>query len=168
MRFASRAPLALPVPEVQHRKEGFLWHLDGPDLLHALLAFLLLLEQLALARDVTAVALRDHVLSARLHRFARDDARADGRLNRHVEELTRNLLSQPLDERPAAVIRELAVDDQGQRVYGIAADEDVDADETAGPEAHVVVVEARVTARARLQLVVEVEHDLGERQLVGQ
>ena len=31
-----------------------------------------------------------------------------------------------------------------------------------------VVVEARVAARARLQLVVEVEHDLAERQLVGE
>ena len=34
-----------------------------PDLLHALLALLLLLEQLALAGDVAAVALRDDVLA---------------------------------------------------------------------------------------------------------
>jgi hypothetical protein len=42
--------------------------------LHALLAFLLLLEQLALARDVAAVALGEHVLAQRLDRLARDDA----------------------------------------------------------------------------------------------
>ena len=38
--------------------------------------------------------------------------------------------------------------------------------EIARPEAGEVVVEARVAARARLQLVVEVEDDLAERQLV--
>src|SRR5579885_643925 len=41
---------------VEHRQEGLLGNLHGADLLHALLAFLLLLQQLALARDVAAVA----------------------------------------------------------------------------------------------------------------
>ena len=58
------------------------------------------------------------------------------------------------------------MDDQRERVHLLAADEDVDAREIARPEAGEVVVEARVPARARLQLVVEVEHDLAERQLV--
>ena len=46
------------------------------------------------------------------------------------------------------------------------ADEDVDAREVAGTEPGQVVVEARVAARPRLQLVVEVEDDLAERKLV--
>src|SRR4030095_4328860 len=41
----------------QDRHEGVLRDLDVPDLLHALLALLLALEQLALAGDVAAVAL---------------------------------------------------------------------------------------------------------------
>ena len=48
------------------------------------------------------------------------------------------------------------------------ADEDVDAREVALAKAGEVVVEARVAPRARLQLVVEVEHDLAERQLVDE
>src|SRR5205085_8633648 len=109
---ASRAPLPLPLPDVQDCEEGLLRDLDAADLLHALLALLLLLEQLPLARDVAAVALREHVLAARLHGLPRDHARADRGLDRNVEHLARDLLPQLLDEQPAAVVRELAVDDQ--------------------------------------------------------
>src|SRR5918994_3676727 len=59
-------------------------HLDAPDRLHLLLALLLLLEQLALARDVAAVALGEDVLAPRLDGLAGDDLRADGGLDRHV------------------------------------------------------------------------------------
>ena len=80
--------------EVEGGDEGLLRHLDPADLLHLLLAFLLALEQLALARDVTAVALREHVLALRLHRLAGDDAPADRGLDRHVEQLARDQLAQ--------------------------------------------------------------------------
>ena len=83
-----------------------------------------------------------------------------------VEHLARDLLAELLDEQPAAVVREVAVDDQRQRVDRLAADEHVDADEVPGLEAGEVVVERRVAARARLELVVVVEDDLRERQLV--
>ncbi len=58
------------------------------------------------------------------------------------------------------------MDDQRERVDLLAADEDVDAREVARLEPREVVVEARVAARPRLQLVVEVEDDLAERELV--
>src|SRR3954471_6294317 len=168
-RGASRAPSALRrLVQVEHSQKRLLRHLDATHALPPLLALLLLLEQLSLARDVAAVALREHVLPPRLDRLARDDPRADRSLDRDVEHLPRDLLAQLLDELPAAVVRELAVDDQRERVDRIAPDEDVDADERTGPKADVVVVEARVAAGARLERVVEVEHDLGERQLVGQ
>ena len=104
----------------------------------------------------------------RLDRLAGDDPGADRRLDRDVEELARDLLPQPLDEQLAALVGAVPVDDQRERVDRLAADEDVDAHEVARPEAGDVVVEARVAARARLQLVVEVEHDLAERQLVDE
>jgi hypothetical protein len=44
---------------LQHRQKCFLRNLDAADFLHALFAFLLFLEQLALARDVAAVGLMD-------------------------------------------------------------------------------------------------------------
>src|SRR5688572_31923804 len=77
---------------LQDRQEGFLRDFHAPDPLHPLLAFLLFLEQLPLARDIAAVALGEDVLSQRLHRFSRDDAAADGGLNRHLEHLPRNQL----------------------------------------------------------------------------
>src|SRR3712207_7569041 len=49
----------------ERRDEGFLGDLDPPHHLHPLLALLLLLEQLALAGDVAAVALGEHVLADR-------------------------------------------------------------------------------------------------------
>ena len=91
--------------EVEHGEEGLLRDLHPADLLHPLLALLLLLEQLPLARDVAAVALREHVLPPRLDRLARDHARADRGLHGHVEHLPRDLLPQPLDELLAAVVR---------------------------------------------------------------
>ncbi len=59
--------LALVHPE--HRQECLLRDLHRADPLHALLAFLLLLEQLALAGDVATVALGEDVLAHRPHRF---------------------------------------------------------------------------------------------------
>src|SRR5688572_11263717 len=50
------------VSGAEHRQERLLRDLDAADLPHALLALFLLLEQLALARDVAAVALRGDVL----------------------------------------------------------------------------------------------------------
>ena len=56
-------PAARPPPgcttslDLQHGQERLLRDLDRADLLHALLALFLLLEELALARDVAAVAL---------------------------------------------------------------------------------------------------------------
>src|ERR1700685_3406651 len=51
------------VTQAQRRDEGLLGHLHPADVLHLLLALFLLLEQLALAGDVTAVALAQHVLA---------------------------------------------------------------------------------------------------------
>src|SRR3954462_7975682 len=79
----------------QGRDEGFLRHLDAPDDLHPLLAFLLPFEQLAFAGDVTAVALSQHILADRADVLACDDARPDGRLDRHLELLSRDQLAQP-------------------------------------------------------------------------
>src|SRR6059036_829960 len=83
-------------------EERLLRDLDAADPLHALLAFLLLLEQLALARDVAAVALGEDVLAHRLDRLARDDAAADRRLDRDLEHLPRDQLAHLRGEQPSA------------------------------------------------------------------
>ena len=73
------------VAVVEDRQERLLRDLDVADLLHPLLAFLLLLEQLALAGDVAAVALGGDVLAEGRDRLAGDDLAADGGLERDLE-----------------------------------------------------------------------------------
>src|SRR6188508_677584 len=111
-RGSSRGPLV----HAQHGKEGLLRDLDRADALHALLPFLLLLEQLSLARDVAAVALGEDVLAHRPDRLAADDMRADRGLDRHLEHLPRDELLELLDQRLAGSVRVRAMDDEAQRV----------------------------------------------------
>jgi len=57
------------------------------------------------------------------------------------------------------------VDDHAERVHRISVHEDVEADELVRPHLDELVVEPRVAPRTALEAVVEVEHDLRERQL---
>ena len=68
----------LLVPDLQGGEEGFLRQLDVAHALHALFAFLLLFEELALTGNVAAVALGGYVLAERGNGFAGDDLLADG------------------------------------------------------------------------------------------
>src|SRR6266508_996439 len=148
---------------LEDRQECLLRHLDLADLLHAFLALLLLLEQLALARDVAAVALGGDVLAHGLDGLPRDDPAADGGLDGHLEHLARDHAAQLLDQRLASLVGRVAVHDDAERVDGIAVEEDVELDQVGGPEVGEVVVERRVALGDRLQLVGEVHDDLGER-----
>src|SRR5690606_39747590 len=80
------------VPHLQRLDEGGLGDFHLAELAHALLAFLLLLEQLALARDVAAVALGGDVLPERRDRLAGNDAAADRGLDRDLEHVLRDEL----------------------------------------------------------------------------
>src|SRR5690348_9447971 len=74
----------------EHRDEGLLRNLHGTHHLHALLALLLLLQQLPLTGDVTAVALGEDVLADGADGLAGDHAGADGGLDRYLEGLPRD------------------------------------------------------------------------------
>jgi len=63
IRLHRRRDFAFSLRDLEHGEEGFLGDIDLADLAHPLLAGLLLLQQLALARDVPAVALGEHVLA---------------------------------------------------------------------------------------------------------
>src|SRR5688572_6650870 len=154
-------------PYLQHRQERLLGDLDASHALHALLAFLLLLEQLSLARDVAAVTLGEHILAQRLHRLAGDDPAADRRLYRHLEHLPGNQLAHLRGERTPALVGHVAVHDHGERVDRLLVHQDVELDERRLLIAGDMVVERRVSARQRLQPIVELQHDFVERQLVG-
>src|SRR2546426_536584 len=86
---------------LEDREERFLRDLDRSHLLHPLLALALLLQELAFARDVAAVALGGHVLAQRADRLARDHLGPDGRLNHHLEQLSRDQVLQLLGDLAA-------------------------------------------------------------------
>src|ERR1700682_690042 len=109
---AINATKRMALIKLQHRHERLLWNLDRTDPLHPSLAFLLLFQQLAFARDVAAVALRKHVLPHRWNRFAGDHLAADRRLQRHLEHLARDDRLQLLDKFATLDLRLAAMSDE--------------------------------------------------------
>src|ERR1700675_2798416 len=95
--------------KLQHRHEGLLRDLDRSHSLHPFLPFLLLLQELAFARDVAAVALRQDILPHRRDRLARDHFAAYRRLKRNYEHLARDDRLQLLDQLAALGLRLAAV-----------------------------------------------------------
>src|SRR2546425_4910258 len=108
---------------LEHRQEGFLRDLDRAHLLHALLSFLLFLQELALAGDVATVALGRHVLAERPDRLPRDDLGADGRLDHDLEQLPRDELPQLLGELAAPLVGLVAVNDHAEGVHRVAVEQ---------------------------------------------
>src|SRR5262245_52210143 len=100
----ARADCSLILLHLQRGDEGLLRDLHLAELAHALLAALLLLGQLALSRDVAAVALGEHVLPERADGLAGNDASADRRLDGDLEEVGGNQLLQLLAHGPAAAL----------------------------------------------------------------
>src|SRR3954451_24224208 len=123
---AFRASLVAIAVHLQHRQERLLRDLDRADLLHPLLALLLLLEELLLAADVAAVELRRHVLAHRLDRLAGDHVRADRRLDGNVELLPRDRLAQALHQVPPLIVGSLLVNDQRQSIDLVAGEQHVE------------------------------------------
>src|ERR1700722_8167672 len=109
----------------QRGDERLLRHLDPPDILHPLLALFLLLEQLALAGDVTAVALRQHVFADCANVLARNDSGSDRGLYRHLELLARNQLFEPGGHLVAVGRRGILVHDGAESVDGLTLQQDV-------------------------------------------
>src|SRR4051794_6957713 len=144
--------------------EGLLRNVDPPDGLHPLLALLLLLQQLALTGDVAAVALGQDVLADGADVLAGDDARADGGLDGHLVLLPGNELLQLGGHHQAVLARLVLVHDLAERVHRLALQQDVDLDQVGLLLAAGLVVQRGVPAGLGLELVEEVEDDLGERQ----
>src|SRR3984893_9761625 len=143
-----RRPVSF-IADLENGEEGFLRNLDASHSLHPLLAGLLLFEQLFLARDVAAVAFGEHVLAHRLDRFAGDDLRADGRLDRHVEHLARNQRAHLGNHFAAAVLGDRTMHHHRQRVDALAVDQDVELDHVGGAELLELVVDRRVNDAKR-------------------
>src|ERR1700675_1111168 len=129
---------------LEDRQERLLRRLDLADLLHAFLALLLFLEQLALSRDVAAVALGCDVLAHGLDGLARDDPAAYGRLDGDLVQLPRDDAAKLFGQRLALLVGLVAVGDDAQRVHRVAVEDDVELDHVRLAELEEVVVERRV------------------------
>src|SRR5687768_17286726 len=103
--------LFLVFADLQHRQERFLRYFHASHPFHAPLALFLLLEQLALAGDVSTIALGQYVLAERFHAFACDHTVADRGLDGHLEHLPWNELPHLGGQGPAALVGGIAVDD---------------------------------------------------------
>src|SRR5882757_10006367 len=90
MRWIHRRSIASVLIHLQRRDERFLRDVDLAELAHLLLALFLLVEELALAADVAAIAFRRHVLAQGAERFAGDDLAADRGLDRDHEHVARD------------------------------------------------------------------------------
>src|SRR5690606_3332190 len=156
------------VADLEHGQERLLRDLDGADLLHATLPLLLLLQELALARDVTAVALGRHVLPHRTDRLPRDDPRTDRRLDRDLEELAGDQLPQLLRQRTAVLVRLVRMDDHAEGIDGLPVDQHVQLDQVVRAVLQELPVERRIAPCRALEPVVAVEHDLREGELVDE
>src|ERR1019366_6654292 len=124
--------------------ERLLGYLDPPDRLHPLLAFLLLLQELAFAGDVPAVALGQDVLPLGLDRLAGDDAPTDRRLDWHVEQLAGDQLAELGGHLAPVFVSLRAMHDGRERIDVLAREKHVDLDEVVGLEPGRLVVKARV------------------------
>ena len=153
---------------IENRQERFLGNRHRADGLHPLLAGFLLLEQFSLSADIAAVAFGGHVLAMGLDGFTGDDLATDGGLQRYLELMAVDLLSQLLQDHPTALLAVLAVAYQAQRLDRTGIDEYLDLDQRVCTELDDLVVHGSVAAGDGFQLVVEVVDDLGEWDLVGE
>src|ERR1039457_2321743 len=126
---------------LEHSHECLLWNLHVAHPFHAAFAFTLLLEQLALPRDVPAVALGKHVLAHRGDSLTGDDLATDRCLYGYLEELTRDQLAKALRQLAPVRVGAIPVDDHAQRIHALSAHEDVELDERLGAETRDHVVE---------------------------
>src|SRR5690625_3919547 len=138
---------AWPLLHFQRVDESFLRNLDPAELAHALLACLLPVEQLAFPADIAAIALSRHILPHGRDRLARDDAPANGGLDRDLEQVLRDQLLQLLAHDPPARLGLVAMDDDRERIDGLLVHEDLHLDEVFGLIAIHLIVKARIAAR---------------------
>lgn len=151
--------------EFEHGEEGFLRDFYGANLLHALLAFFLLLEEFALSGDVAAVAFCGHVLAHGLDGLAGDNFRSYGCLNSDVELLTRYQLLELLTHAASESDGVVDMGEGREGVDALAVEENIELDELRLTEVVDMVVEGGIAFGDALELVVEVNDDFPERHV---
>src|ERR1035441_7743405 len=153
---------------LQKSQKRLLRNVDAANAFHALLAFFLLLQLLALARNIAAITFRNNVLANGVHGFTGDDLGADGGLDRHLEHLAGNEFPHFGNQKFPAFVGEVTVHDDGERVHGFTGNQDVELHHWRFPIVGQMVIEGSVATRNGFEAVVKVEDDLVQGQFVVQ
>src|SRR5699024_332838 len=146
--------------------KGFLRNFDGTHHLHTLFTFLLLLEQLALTRNVTAITLGKHVFPDRTNVLSGNNARTDSSLDGNLKLLPRNKFLELCSHFHAVTICMITVGDDRERINGISLQQDVDFYQISNLGAVTLPIQRGITLGARFQEVEVVEHNLCQRDPV--
>ena len=149
--------------ELQDGEESLLGHFHVTYLLHALLSFLLLFEQLALTAHVAAIALGCNVLAHLLHRLAGHNLGTDSCLNGNVELLAGNEFLKFLTHLATQSHGIAFMGKRGEGIDRLSIEQNVEFGQLGRAEAVDMVVERGITLADRLELVVEVYHYLAQR-----
>src|SRR5215475_6780812 len=97
--------------DLQRRQKRFLRNLHLAQLFHALLPFLLPAQQLALTRDVAAIAFGHDVLAEGPYNLTCDDAAANGGLDDDFEHLPWDEVFEAVAQLTSPVIGFITMDD---------------------------------------------------------
>src|SRR5579871_4580907 len=116
VQIASRRLFLLVLADSQDGQESLLRDIDLANSLHALLALFLLFEQLALAGNIAAITLCQDVFAQCADTLSGDNLGADRGLNRHFKLLPRDEFAHLRNQRFAALIGEVTMNDDGERV----------------------------------------------------
>ena len=149
--------------ELEHGKEGFLRHLHIAYLLHALLAFLLLLEQFSLTAHVSTVTFGGNVLANLLHGLAGNDLGTDGRLDSDIKLLSRNELLEFLAHLATQCHGVALMGKGGQSIHRLTVEQDVELGQLGRTETIDVIVERGISLADGLEFVLEVDDNFAER-----
>src|SRR2546429_3983565 len=103
--------------DFEYGQKGFLRNVDPAHTLHPLLSFLLFFQELSLARDISSITFGNDVLFHGPYRFTSNDLASDGGLYGDFEELARNQLFHLLNERAAAGVSLISMNNNGKSVH---------------------------------------------------
>ena len=121
-----------------------------PTIFMRFLPFFLFFEQFLLARDITTVALRQHILAQCTDVGTRDDALADGGLHRHDKLLPWYQILEFGDEALPLVVSVVTVHDHRQRIDRFGVDQDIQLDQVTFAILVELIIEAGITPASTL------------------
>src|SRR3990172_5503528 len=155
-------------PDIQNGHEGLLGNLHAAQLLHPLLPLLLPLQELSLSGDIAPVQVGSDLFAKGLDALPGDDLAPDRSLQHNLKELSGDELAESGHELPSPLIGLIPLDDGRQGIHRLPVHQDVELHQVPLPVVDQLIIQRAVPPRQRFEPVVEIEDDLGQREIVGE